>query len=194
LTGPPDWRSCSAKKGATVTPEAGSPARASSSLEARGGFEGCRHASQAADARRSASGVPPTRSCSTTANSGREATYAHHDPASHLEARCGRAMRGSLEGSRSRVATSQRPHAPAPYGTLAAGLFPSSPNHFRILADTLRVTCISTSLPPPSAQWPVRSTRKRGSGRSMVAVRERNSPRGPDFAKARGASTHDGLQ
>ena len=36
----------------------------------------------------------------------------------------------------------------------------SLPSHFRILADKLRVTCMSTSLPPPSAQWPVRSTRK----------------------------------
>jgi hypothetical protein len=58
------------------------------------------------------------------------------------------------------LTSAQRPHAPAPYGALAAGLFPSSPNHFRILADTLCVTFISTSLPPPSAQWPVRSTRK----------------------------------
>jgi hypothetical protein len=47
-----------------------------------------------------------------------------------------------------------RPHAPAPNGTLA-GLLPSSPpNHFRILADKLRVICIGTSLPPPSAQSP----------------------------------------
>jgi hypothetical protein len=37
--------------------------------------------------------------------------------------------------------------APAPYGTFAC-LMPSSPNHFRILADTLRVTCISTSRLP----------------------------------------------
>jgi hypothetical protein len=29
-----------------------------------------------------------------------------------------------------------------------------SPQHFRILADKLRMTCIGTSLPPPSAQWP----------------------------------------
>ena len=70
-------------------------------------------------------------------------------------------------------AASQRPQAPAPYGTLA-GLLPSSPNHFRILADQLRVTCISTSLPPPSAQWPVRSTRKRGSGDAMVAARRQS--------------------
>ena len=52
-------------------------------------------------------------------------------------------------------------HAPAPYGTLA-GLLPSSPNHFRILADKLRVTCIGTSLPPPSAQWPGGQRGKRG--------------------------------
>ena len=69
---------------------------------------------------------------------------------------------------------SQRPQAPAPYGTLA-GLLPSSPNHFRILADQLRVTCISTSLPPPSAQWPVRSTRKERLGR-------RNGSRSPAIA------------
>jgi hypothetical protein len=87
--------------------------RASSTLEARGGFEACRHASQAADARRSASGAPPTRSCSTTANSGREATCAHRDPASHLEARCGRATRGSLEASRSLAHLSAAPCAGA---------------------------------------------------------------------------------
>ena len=61
------------------------------------------------------------------------------------------------------AAISQRPHAPAPYGT--SGLLPSSPNHFRILADKLRVICIGTSLPPPSAQWPVRSTRKERLGK-----------------------------
>ena len=37
------------------------------------------------------------------------------------------------------------PHAPAPYGTLA-GRLPSSPNHFRILADMLRVICIVSSV------------------------------------------------
>jgi Zinc-binding dehydrogenase len=46
-------------------------------------------------------------------------------------------------------------------------------DHFRILADKLRVTCISTSLPSPSAQWPVRSTRKERLGNAMVAVRRR---------------------
>ena len=56
-------------------------------------------------------------------------------------------------------ADTQRPHAPAPCGDLS-GLLRSLPSHFRILADKLRVTCMSTSLPPPSAQWPVRSTRK----------------------------------
>lgn len=53
----------------------------------------------------------------------------------------------------------QRPQAPAPYGAWA-GFLPSRPNHFRILADILRAICKGTSFPPPSAQWPVRSTRK----------------------------------
>ena len=44
--------------------------------------------------------------------------------------------------------------APAPYGTWA-GLLPSSPNHCWILTDNLRVICIGTSFPPPSAQWPM---------------------------------------
>jgi hypothetical protein len=90
------------------------------------------------------------------------------------------ASRSSLTSSRKRFlgrfsitlgSTAQRPHAPAPYGTFA-GLLPSSPNHFRILADTLRVICISTSLPPPSAQWPVRSARKERLGK-------RNGSRSP---------------
>ena len=67
--------------------------------------------------------------------------------------------------------------APAPYGALAVRL-PNSPNHFRILADTLRVICIGTSLPPPSAQWPVRSTRKERLGK-------RNGSRSPE-ARAHG--------
>ena len=62
-------------------------------------------------------------------------------------------------------ASSQRPQAPAPYGALAGLLPRRRPNHFRILADTLRAICISTSLPPPSAQWPVRSRRKERLGR-----------------------------
>ena len=83
------------------------------------------------------------------------------------------ASRSSLSSSRERFwgrsaiiwsGTSQRPHAPAPCGDLA-GLLRSCPSHFRILADKLRVTCISTSLPPPSAQWPVRSTRKERLGK-----------------------------
>ena len=61
--------------------------------------------------------------------------------------------------------TSQRPQAPAPYGALAGPLPRRPPNHFRILADKLRAICISTSLPPPSAQWPVRSRRKERLGR-----------------------------
>jgi len=97
----PVWKSFSSKKGATVTPEAGSPARASSRLGARGGFEGCRHVGQAADARRSTSGVLATRSGSRTANYGREASYARHDRASLCQARCRRALKASLEGSRS---------------------------------------------------------------------------------------------
>ena len=160
MTSSPVWKSCSSRKGATVTPEAGSPARASSRLGARGGFEGCRHVVQAAAVRRSTFGVLATRSCSRTANYGREATCARHDRASLRQARSRRAPKGSLEGLGSPgPQISQRPHAPAPYGTLA-GLWPSSPNHFRILADTLRVICIVTSLPPPSAQWPGRSRRK----------------------------------
>lgn len=66
------------------------------------------------------------------------------------------------------AAISQLSLAPAPYGTLA-GLLPSSPNHFRILADKLSVICIGTSLPPPSAQWPGGQRGKRGSGNAMVA-------------------------
>ena len=40
------------------------------------------------------------------------------------------------------LTASQRPDAPAPYGALA-GRLPSSPSHFRILADKLCVTCMS---------------------------------------------------
>jgi hypothetical protein len=70
----------------------------------------------------------------------------------------------------------QRPHAPAPYGAFAGGLLPSCPSHFRILADRLRVTCISTSLPPPSAQWPVRSTRKERLGKRNGSRSRGSSP------------------
>ena len=66
----------------------------------------------------------------------------------------------------------QSPQAPAPYGTLE-GLLPTRPNHFRILAAKLRAICIGTSLPPPSAQWPVRSTRKERLGK-------RHPSRSPD--------------
>lgn len=88
--------------------------------------------------------------------------------------------------------TCQRPHAPAPYGTLA-GLLPSSPNHFRILADKLRVICISTSLPPPSAQWPVRSTRKerlgKRNGSRSPKARARSRPISHRRAWARGRTS-----
>lgn len=66
-------------------------------------------------------------------------------------------------------------HAPAPYGT-SAGAVPRSPNQFRILADELRVTCICTSLPPPSAQWPVRSRRKERLGKRHGSRSEGSAP------------------
>lgn len=134
-------------------------------LGVRGGVEGCRHASQVADARRSTSGAPATRACSAPATDGREQTYARHDRASRLGVRSRRAPRGSLEASEAPAgATFQRPQAPAPYDASERRL-PNRPNHLRILAAKLRVTCISTSLPPPSAQWPVRSTREERLGR-----------------------------
>ena len=148
------------------------PVEAVTRLGARGDLERCRRASRAAGARRSAFEAHATRSCSATANVGRAPTYARHDRDSPREFRCGRALKGSAEGSRSRACpTSQRPHAPAPYGVLARLLPSTPPSHVRILADRLRVTCISTSLPPPSARWPVRQSGKRGSGSVMVAAR-----------------------
>jgi hypothetical protein len=160
----------------------------------RGDVEGCRHASRAADARRSASGVPATRSCSAPATDRRERTYARHDRASHLEAPSRRVVRGSSEASESRGhATSQRPQAPAPYGSLA-GLFPNRPNHFRILADRLRVTCISTSLPPPSAQWPVRSTRKERLGKRNGSRSPRPTAPASRAVHAMSTNVHGSLQ
>jgi hypothetical protein len=78
-------------------------------------------------------------------------------------------------------ATSQRPQAPAPYGALAGLLPRRPPSHFRILADKLRAICISTSLPPPSAQWPVRSRRKERLGRRHGS-RSEFSSRSPGLA------------
>jgi hypothetical protein len=51
-------------------------------------------------------------------------------------------------------------HEPVPYGT-PTGLLPS-PNHFRIFAAKLRMTCIGHLIfPPPLARWPGRSKRGR---------------------------------
>ena len=140
-------------------------------LGAREDVERCRRAWRAADARRSAFGAHATRSCSAPANFGRAPTYGRHDLDARREFDCGRALKGSSEGSRSRACpTSQRPDAPAPYGGFAGRLPSTPPSHLRILAERLRVTCISTSLPPPSARWPVRQSGKRGSGGVMVAA------------------------
>jgi hypothetical protein len=77
-------------------------------------------------------------------------------------------------------AASSRRHAPAPNGAFAGFLPSSSPNQFRIFRDKLCVTCMSTSLPPPSAQWPGGQRGKRGFGPPMVAVRD-----GPTRRRAR---------
>jgi hypothetical protein len=64
---------------------------------------------------------------------------------------------------------------PAPYGTLA-GLFPRSPDHFRILADKLRAICIGylgSAALGRSGQGGQRG--KGSSGNAMVAV-----PRAPE--------------
>lgn len=59
--------------------------------------------------------------------------------------------------------------ASKPRGTPRGRL--SSPNHFRILAAKLRVTCMRTSaLPPLPAQWPVRSKRKERLGALIVSA------------------------
>jgi len=63
--------------------------------------------------------------------------------------------------------------APGPYGT--TGFLPRSPNrpnHLWIFARTLRVTCMSTSLLPPLAQWPGRSRRKERIGGHHCSSRE----------------------
>jgi hypothetical protein len=74
--------------------------------------------------------------------------------------------------------------------------FLSSPNHLRIFAARLRMTFISTSLPPLSARWPVRSKRKewlgnrQSSGPSPGATSSRSRPRAP----AEGSVTLDGAK
>jgi hypothetical protein len=56
--------------------------------------------------------------------------------------------------------------APVTKGALA-GLLPS-PNHFRIFAAKLRMTCMRASLPPPSTRWPRRSRRKERFLRTLI--------------------------
>ena len=93
------------------------------------------------------------------------------------------ALRSSLSLSRERfcgrfsiIEAPQRPHAPAPYGPLA-GFLRSCPNHFRILADKLCVTCIRhlTSAALGAVASEVNAERE-AREEQMVAAREWSLP------------------